>query len=355
MPKGDRLVLSSSPHLRTEDRVSLVMLKVLIALAPTAVVAIWFFGWPALRVLLCTTIFCVGAEALWCAMARKPVWGTIRDGSAMVTGLLLGLNLSAGIPWYGCLLGALLAIWLGKQVFGGLGHNPFNPALVARVGLLIALPAMMTTWVPTRQMAAQPETEYTRVFYDGVTCATPLGVVGTTPKVMGRTPEAQQTFAAVDNPTALKNYFWGNLGGSLGECSAAALLLGGILLVIWRLINWRIPVAFLGTVFIITGIVHHWAPGLTPSPLFHLLTGGVMLGAIFMATDMVTSPMTRRGALIFGAGCGLVTSVIRIWGNYPEGVSFAILFMNALVPLIDRACVRRPFGYVRYRGGEESK
>jgi electron transport complex protein RnfD len=361
MPRGDELVLSSSPHVRTAESVPAIMGKVMLALLPAVVAAVVFFGWDALRVIVLTIAFCVGAEALWCRLAGRPVWGTIRDGSAALTGLLLALNLSAAVPFYVCLVGAFLAIWLGKQVYGGLGHNPFNPALVARVGLLIALPAAMTTWAPSSGMTPE-RAAYAKIFFsdsdwgkveagqaDAVTCATPLGVVKTTPKVLGRDAAAKTNFASVDNPDARKQYFLGNLGGCLGEVSALALLLGGVMLVCFRLINWRVPVVYVGTVAVITGLVHYFHPGVTPTPLFHVLTGGLLLGAIFMATDMVTSPMSCAGCVVFAVGCGVITSVIRIWGNYPEGVSFSILFMNALVPLIDRVCVRYPFGYVRKR------
>ncbi len=363
MPKGDELVLSSSPHVRTKESVPAIMGKVMLALVPAVVAGILFFGMDAVRVIVYCIVFCVGAEALWCKLAKKPVWGTIRDCSAALTGLLLALNLSAGVPFYVCLIGAFLAIWLGKQVYGGLGHNPFNPALVARVGLLIALPAAMTTWMPTTNMGVM-NAKYAKGFYnqnewqqleagaepDALTCATPLGIVKTTPKVMGNSPAAQNNYAAVDNPMMLREYFLGNRGGCLGETSGLALLIGAVMLICWRLINWRVPLCYVGTVALFTGIVHYFMPGVTPTPLFHVLTGGLLLGAIFMATDMVTSPMTCAGCVVFAIGCGVITSVIRIWGNYPEGVSFSILFMNALVPLIDRWCVKRPFGYIRKRG-----
>ncbi len=363
MPKGDELVLSSSPHVRTNESVPVIMLKVMLALSPAVLASFLFFGVNALRVVLYCVLFCVGAEALWCRIARKPVWGTVRDCSAALTGLLLALNLSAGVPFYVCLIGAFLAIWLGKQVYGGLGHNPFNPALVARVGLLIAFPAAMTCWVPTSKMGLD-EGDYSKVFYnqeewrqlkngasvDALTCATPLGIVKTTPKLLDNTAEARSNFSKVDNSATLREYFLGNRGGCLGETSGLALLIGAAMLIYWRLINWRVPLCYVGTVALFTGIVHYFLPGVTPTPLFHVLTGGLLLGAIFMATDMVSSPMTCAGCVVFAVGCGIITSVIRIWGNYPEGVSFSILFMNALVPLIDRWCVKRPFGYVRARG-----
>ena len=352
LPTGSDLVLSVSPHLTTSDNVRRLMFKVLLALVPACAAGVWFFGVRALAVIALTVIFCVGAEALWCRLAGKPVAATVSDGSAALTGVLLALNLPPGVPFWIPLVGAFLAIWLGKQVFGGLGNNPFNPALVARVGLLIALPAAMTAWSPARGMMSAPEhalffapSDSPAARLDGVTCATPLGVVGTMPKQLQSDLMAEGHFRAVDNDDMLRHYFLGEQGGCIGETSALAILIGGLLLIAFRLINWRVPVCYIGTVAVFTGLVNHFLPGVTPSPLFHILTGGLMLGAFFMATDMVTSPITPSGGVVFAIGCGILTSVIRIWGNYPEGVSFSILFMNALVPLIDRWCGLRPFGY----------
>ena len=362
LPTGDKLVLSSSPHIKDSDSVRRIMYKVILALLPACIAGVYFFGWRAALVMLLTMAFCVGAEALWCFLAKKPVTGTISDGSAALTGLLLALNLPPQVPYWVCLIGAFLAIWLGKQVFGGIGNNPFNPALVARVGLLIALPAIMTTWQPARGMS--PDSADAELWYspatiqelkdgkplDSVSCATPLGVVGTTKKITDRSFEAESNFEAVSNNDLMFRYFLGQKGGCIGETSVLALLIGGIILVLFKLINWRVPVVYIGTVAVFAGIVHYFFPGVTPPPLFHLLTGGLILGAVFMATDMVTSPITPTGCIVFAFGCGVITTVIRIWGNYPEGVSFSNLFMNALVPLIDRYCTVRPFGYVAKRG-----
>lgn len=353
LPKGDELVLSSSPHIHADEDVQSIMIKVIIALMPAVFAGMLFFGTAAILVIGYCVAFSVAAELLWCKLAGKPL-STVKDYSAVLTGILLALNLSAGVPWWVCLIGAFLAIWLGKQVFGGIGHNPFNPALVARVALLIALPKYMTTWVPTRYMNGDVFGYAKRFFtpeawnsvlggkLDGITCATPLGIVGTTEKVINN---GQGIFDNVANTGAYWQYFLGNMGGCIGETSAVALLIGGILLVVFKLIKWQVPVFYIGTVAIFTSIINYFFPGVTPPPMFHILTGGLMIGAIFMATDMVTSPMTKKGAVIFGIGCGLITCIIRIWGNYPEGVSFAILFMNALVPLIDRFATKKPFGY----------
>lgn len=356
MPNPEELIVSSSPHihLKTHD-INKIMLWVILALMPAAGAGVYFFGMDALKVMLLCIVFCVGFEALWCKIAGNPVLGTIKDLSAVLTGLLLAMNLSAGVPWWICLVGAFLAICLGKQVFGGLGSNPFNPALVARVGLLIAFPKFMTTWVPTRMMTG----DYSKAFMnaDGITCATPLGMVKTAEEVVvaggySAMEAGQMKFGEMISSESFWNYFTGNMGGCLGETSALALLIGGLFLIAMKLIKWQVPFAYIGTVAVFTGIANAISPTLTPEAVFHIITGGLMLGAFFMATDMVTSPMTTIGAVIFGIGCGVITSMIRIWGNYPEGVSFSILIMNALVPLIDRFSYRLPFGYKAVEKGE---
>jgi len=315
MPDPARLVVSNSPHIRQGDAIPKVMFTVVLAMLPACLAGLWFFGLAALKVLLLCTASCVILEEGWNKLMKRA--STWKDGSAILTGILLGMNLNAGVPWWVCILGGILAIILGKQLFGGLGYNPFNPALVARVGLLIGFPAIMTEWrVP----------QAGKMFVDGVSAATPLGM----------DPGA----------ATLGSVFSGNIGGCLGETSAIALLIGGAILIAFKLIKWQVPLAFIGSVFAITGVAHLISPETTHSPLFHVLSGGLLLGAFFMATDMVTSPMTKKGALIFGLGCGIMTSAIRLWGSYPEGVSFSILFMNALTPLIDRSTISKPFGYI---------
>lgn len=350
MPSGDLLVVSSSPHLSAPETTARIMGKVLLSLAFPAAGGIWIFGWKAAWVIFLTTIFCIAAEAIWCRLAGKPVKATIMDGSAAVTGVILALNMPADVPFYVPLIGAFIAIWLGKQIFGGLGYNPFNPAIVARVGLLIALPAVMTTWsIPRGMDNTYPELREFRTSVDAVTCATPLSIASTTPKILTDDHTAKMNFEKIDTPELLKQYFLGRRGGCIGEVFIPGILIGALLLVAFNLINWRVPVCYAGTVAVITGLVNYFYPGVTPSPLFHLLTGGLLFAAVFMATDMVTCPITGTGCVIFASGCGILTSVIRIWGNYPEGVSFAILFMNALVPLIDKCSAKRPFGYVMKR------
>ncbi|MFA4944491.1 MAG: RnfABCDGE type electron transport complex subunit D [Lentisphaeria bacterium] len=313
LPDVSKLIVSSSPHLHDPRDLRRIMLLVMLALLPATLSGVFFFGWRALWVIG----WCIGAaiavEAGCNKLFRRPL--SIGDGSAALTGLLLGLNLSASTPWWVCAIGAALAIGIAKQLYGGLGYNPFNPALVGRVGLLIAFPAILTTWVKTAPG---------QFLADAVTTATPLGQWK-----LGTLPLDQVSYG---------DFFLGNLPGCLGETSKAALLLGGLLLIALKLIRWQVPAAYLGTVALITGIAHAASPAKFASLEFHLLTGGLFLGAFFMATDMVTSPFTRLGGILFGAGCGVITCIIRLWCNYPEGVSFSILIMNALVPFIDRLC-----------------
>lgn len=315
LPDTARLMVSNSPHIRDRQSINKIMFTVVAALLPACLAGVWFFGIAALEVLLLCTVSCVAIEEGWNKLAKRA--STWRDGSAIITGILLGMNLNAGVPWWVCILGGVLAIILGKQLYGGLGYNPFNPALVARVGLLIGLPEIMTTW-NTPQAG--------KMVVDAVTAATPLGMAPGT--------------------ATLGSLLSGNVGGCLGETSAIALLIGGVVLIACKLIKWQVPLAYIGSVFAITGIAHLISPETTHSPVFHVLSGGLLLGAFFMATDMVTSPMTIKGSWIFGLGCGIMTSAIRLWGSYPEGVSFSILFMNALTPLIDRISISKPFGYV---------
>lgn len=361
LPKGDKLVLSSSPHVGASDSVRKIMLKVIIALLPAVAAGVWLFGMRALAVIAVTVVSAVAAECIWCRFAGKSVPGALGDLSAVVTGIILALNLPAAVPFYVPVIGGFLAIWLGKQVFGGLGCNPFNPAVVARVGLLIALPAAMTMWTPPRGMdkdypsaekffGAAAMKKVAAGELDGVTCATPLGMMTDTRKIVQTGGDrhlaaaAKKNFDVVSNPELFKKYFWGVRPGCIGETCVPALLLGCLLLLCFKLINWRVPAAFAGSAALMAGSINFFFPGVTPPALFHLLTGGLLIGAVFMATDMVTSPVTNKGCLLFGAGCGIITIVIRVWGNYPEGVSFAILLMNALVPLIDRCCAGHAFG-----------
>ncbi len=335
LPDTSKLIVSSSPHYHSGENVRRIMLIVFAALLPACLASLFLFGIRALFVLAVCAAGCLGFEALFSRLLGKS--NPIGDGSALLTGILLGMNLSVSTPWWICLVGSLLAIGLGKVAYGGLGYNPFNPALIGRVGLLIAFPTALTTWV---QPVDNPAT-WIRVS-DATTTATPLGTLG-----MMKAWDPVRVMTCGDRVLGYADLALGRMGGCLGETSAVALLIGGCILIAFRLIRWQTPLAFIGTVAVITGIAHAVSPGTFAPPLFHVLSGGLLLGAFFMATDMVTSPMSRLGAVIFGVGCGLVTCVIRLWGSYPEGVSFSILFMNALTPLIDRYTAARPFGASR--------
>ncbi len=302
-------ILSSSPHTHSHASVSRIMLDVLLALMPTTLAGIWFFGLPAVWTIAVCVSTCVMTEAL-CRLAMKRE-NTLGDLSAVVTGLLLALNLPAGLPLWMAVVGSVFAIGICKQVFGGLGMNPFNPALAARAFMLISFTGPMTTWLKPLLPGRFG------VGCEAITCATPL---------------ATRQFPP------LWDLVIGNMPGCIGEVSALALALGAVYLLWRRVITWQIPFAFLATVWLYAAI-----SGGTPAAV-QILTGGVMLGACFMATDYVTSPITASGKLIFGGGCGLLCMLIRQFGSYPEGCSFAILIMNAFSPLIDRWTQPRPFG-----------
>jgi len=322
------LIVSASPHVHAGGDVRTVMRDVLIALAPGLLVGLWFFGLGALKVLVLAVGGCLFAEWGCQKLLKRPA--TLGDLSAAVTGVLLAMNLPSTSPWWMVLVGALVAIGLGKAVYGGLGYNPFNPALVARVFLLISFPVQMTRWA----LPAGPTAGL-----DAATGATPLGAVKEAVS-LGRT-------VADAGAAGTTDLLMGGVGGSFGEVGALALLLGGLYL-LWRgVIRWQIPVGFIGSTALITGVAHLIDPTRYADPLFHVLAGGLMIGAFFMATDMVTSPVTRKGMLVFGVGCGVLTAVIRLWGGYPEGVSFAILLMNAVTPLIDRYTKPKVFGTSR--------
>jgi len=329
---NQQFILSSSPHLRTEESIPKIMGSVLIALLPATAMGVYLFGFRALLIVLMCTGSAVAIEALCQKALGRGI--TITDWSAAVTGLLLALNLPPGSPWWMALLGSGLAIVLGKQIYGGLGNNPFNPALVARVILLISFPVQMTTWW-------QPKSSFFGMA-DVVTTATPLGAMKTHLMMKG----------SLDGFTInrLLDPLIGNIGGCIGEVSVIALALGGFYLLVRKVISWHIPGTYLGTVFLATALLWWFNPHRFINPFFHLFTGGLFLGAIYMATDMVTSPVTKSGMVLFGVGCGLITVVIRAFGGYPEGVSFSILLMNAATPLIDRFTAPKPFGWVAPTG-----
>lgn len=324
-----QLIVSPAPHAHSGDSVRKNMLLVIAALLPAYIVSVIEFGWGALITTAISVVACVAFEWLIAKfiLKQKP---TICDCSAILTGLLLAFNLPSNLPWWIVIIGALVAIGVGKMTFGGLGQNPFNPALVGRVFLLISFPVQMTTWPRPLGFAGS--------YVDAETGATPLallkqGIKGGDSSIVSQLPD-------------LWNAFVGMMGGSLGEVCALALLVGGIFLICTRVITWHIPVSILATVALfaaVTGWCGALPEGLTTAQYvaMTLCTGGIMLGAFFMATDYVTSPMTPWGKIIFGIGIGLIVMVIRTWGAYPEGMSFAILIMNACVPLLNHIRPKR--------------
>lgn len=312
----NRLFVSSSPHLRDNASTRRIMLDVIIALVPSAAAGVWFYGLRALLVILVTVAAAVASEYLMRLGLKREQ--TISDLSAVVTGLLLALNLPPSIPIWIAIVGSVIAIALIKQLFGGLGQNFMNPALGARVMLVVAWAGRMTTWI-------DPVT-------DAVTSATPLGML--------KEGGAKALYS---------DMFWGNIAGCIGETSAFAILIGFAYLLFRGVISWHIPVIYTGTVALLT-----WVLGpkgiFTGDPLYHVLAGGLLLGAVFMATDYVTNPITRKGIIIYAIGCGVLTTLFRLYGNMPEGVSFAIILMNIITPLIDRYTVPVSFGGERRVG-----
>ena len=319
--------ISPSPHVHGGDSIEKNMYGVLIALVPTFIFSIVFFGLGAILVTLTSVAACLVFEYVIqkYLMKQRP---TIWDGSAIITGVLLAFNLPSSLPLWIVVIGALVAIGIGKMSFGGLGNNIFNPALVGRVFLLISFPVQMTTWPVPNGFATA----------DAVTGATPLALVK---EAVKNGQAVGDTLSSVGITTS--NLILGNIGGSLGEVAAIGLLLGFAYMLIRKIISWHIPVAIFATVIVFSGILNLADPAQFAGPVFHLFTGGLMLGAIFMATDYVTSPMTHTGLLMYGVGIGLLTVIIRVFGAYPEGMSFAILIMNGFTPLINRYCKPRRF------------
>jgi len=323
---AEHFILSSSPHAHANSSVSRIMLDVIIALLPTTAAGIFFFGLPAVWLIATCVSTCLVTEAL-CRLAMKRE-NTLGDLSAIVTGLLLALNLPAGVPLWMAVLGSVFAIAIGKQVFGGLGMNPFNPALAARAFMLISFTGPMTTWLKPLWWKTP----------DAVTTATPLAAMKRLFGVDVVTQATPHVKKALEGMPDLWDLLIGNMPGCIGEVSTLALALGAVYLIWRKVITWHIPVVFLLTVWL-----YGYVAGGAPAHL-QVLTGGAVLGACFMATDYVTSPTTAKGKLIFGFGCGLLCMLIRQFGSYPEGCSFAILIMNAICPLINRWTGPKPFG-----------
>jgi len=323
------ITVSPSPHDHSAESVPKLMYGVLIALIPAFLVSVYIFGIGTIIITGTAVISCILFEFLIqkYILHEKP---SITDGSALITGVLLAFCLPANLPVWMVILGSLVAIGVGKMSFGGLGNNPFNPALVGRVFLFVSFPVQMTSW---------PEPLVNRLSYlDATTGATPLAIM----------KEGMKNGEAISDilkeiPMYL-DMFLGKMGGSAGEITAVALLVGLAYMLLRKIITWHIPVSILLTVTVFTGILWLAHPEKNPDPLFHLLSGGLMLGAIFMATDYVTSPMNIRGMWIYGIMIGIITVIIRVFGSYPEGVQFAILIMNAFTPLINKYIKPRRFG-----------
>ncbi len=349
---SDIYAISPAPQLKQKISVKSIMWQVVAALIPALIAAVVFFGIRALLLTLYGVIAAVITEGLIQKWRKVPL--TISDGSAVVTGMLVAYNINAGAPWWIPVVGAIFAIAVGKQVFGGLGYNIFNPALLGRAFLMASWPTIMTSgWVKTTynsinglNLSSLPSN-----IPSVITSATPLGVAKA---LRDTTQVSHDTANIIINKLAdfhtLQNLFWGNVGGVLGEVSAAALLLGAAYLIMRRIVEWRIPTFYIGTVFVLTfifGGINGLFSASVFLPIFHILSGGLILGAFFMATDMVTSPVTKKGRIIFGIGLGILTVTIRLVGGYPEGVSYSILLMNIVVPLLDRYSLPKFFGEVK--------
>ncbi|MEE8377430.1 MAG: RnfABCDGE type electron transport complex subunit D [Candidatus Aminicenantaceae bacterium] len=306
------LLLESSPHFRDQDSVPKIMYAVILSLFPAVLASIYFFRWRALLLYACCIVGGLVTEALFLWIRKKPM-NSLWDGSVIITGLLLAMTLPPELSLDSAVIGAVVAVGLGKHVFGGLGHNIFNPALVGRAFLQTAFPVAMTTWTAPAALSV-----------DAVTFATPLGNLKFDAALLEGTL------------TPVKDLFWGNVGGSLGETSAIALLIGAAFLFYKKAIDWKIPAGIILSLTVFTGIFWLIRPDTYATPLFHLMAGGMILGAFFMATDMVTSPITPRGTWIYALGIGLLVGLIRLFGGLAEGVMFSILFMNMFVPLLNR-------------------
>ena len=338
---------TSAPHAHAPDSVPRLMGLVLLAVAPAALYGIVLFGWPALNLFLVTILSCLLCEAVCLRLAGHAVRPFLMDGSALLTGVLLALSLPPWAPWWIGAVGAFFAIVVGKQVFGGIGQNIFNPAMLARVALLVSFPVEMTLWLEPRPLFSSHAPGFLEGLaitfvgipdFDAVSGATILGHIRTE---LGLSRALNQILPGHYQPGVAA---LGWTGGSLGETADLLVLLGGLWLLWRRVFTWHVPVAMLATVLVLAGSLHLLDPGRFASPAVHLLSGSLMLGAFFIATDPVTSPTTRLGQLIFGAGCGAFVYIIRTWGGYPEGVAFAVVLMNAATPLIDHYVRPRIYG-----------
>ncbi len=334
-----KLIVSLSPHAHGNDTVEKNMYGVLIALIPALIASLYFFGLGAAIVLCTSVLACVCFEWLIVKFILKRERTTITDGSAILTGLLLGFNLPSNLPIWIIIIGALVAIGIGKMTFGGLGNNPFNPALVGRCFLLVSFPAQMTSWPVAGQLGS---------YLDATTGATPLAIMKQAIKsgnadVLSQLPDSFSMLLGNHSVQLSDGTMMGS--GTAGEICAIALLIGLAYMLWKKIITWHIPVSIIGTVFVFSALLHLASP-VYANPVDVILAGGLMLGAIFMATDYVTSPMTAKGQIIYGVAIGFLTVVIRNWGSYPEGMSFAILIMNGFTPLINAYIKPKRFGEV---------
>jgi electron transport complex protein RnfD len=323
------LNVSPSPHTHGKETTRKLMFGVVLALMPALFTSVFYFGIGAVIVTTTSIISCLVFEYLIQRfILKKPI--SVTDGSALVTGLLLAFNLPSNIPVFIIIIGSLVSIGIAKMTFGGLGNNPFNPALVGRVFMLISFPVQMTSW----PVPAGFKTGYT----DAITGATPLAIIKEGIK------NGESLSRLMEKVPTTIQMFLGNMGGSMGEVAAVALLIGFAYMLIKKIITWHIPVSIVGSIAVFTTILWLINPESNADPMFHILAGGVLLGAIFMATDYVTSPMNPKAMIIYGCGIGILTVIIRVYGAYPEGVSFAILIMNAFVPLMNAYIKPNPFG-----------
>lgn len=339
--------LTHSPHAHAQTSVGMVMGTVMLALTPATLFGFWLYGWPAINLWVVALGVALLAEAVSLKIMGRPVRGALLDGSALITAWLLALSLPPWAPWWLAAVGSLFAIVLAKQIFGGLGQNLFNPAMAARVMLLISFPLEMTTWIaplPITSAGAPGFVEGLAITFagvapaDGVTSATLLGHVKTE---LGRDILLPQALGSYFDPAV---FMLGQRAGSFGETSALLLLLGGLVLIARRVITWHIPLAILAGVAL-PAILANWiAPDAYLAPSQHLLSGGLILAAFFIATDPVTSPNSVSGQLVYGFAIGLLTWIIRTWGGYPEGVAFAVMLLNAAIPVIDRYFKPRIYG-----------
>ncbi len=346
-------IVSASPHVRQNTSVQRVMYGVVIALVPAIIGSVLLYGLRALLLILLSCLAALITEAVIQRARGVPV--TIADGSALVTGILLSFNIPPGVPWWMPVVGSVFAIAIGKQVFGGLGYNPVNPALLGRAFLLASWPVPMTTaWLPSKGGTLSG---LALRGVDVVTQATPLAVMRKVTEVISdpssttrQIVQAREVLADLGSSEMTASLFSGQVGGCIGETSAILLLIGAAYLMFKHYIEWRIPGTYILTVAVLTWVFGGPDGLFSGNAMFHILAGGLILGAFYMATDMVTSPVSPRGMIIFGVGCGVLTSIIRLIGGYPEGVSYSILLMNVATPLIDRHTRPKKFGEVKKSG-----